>query len=161
MPSSYTPRRIFANMARQQGLTKDDVDFDSTWTTLSTAFRDIFAKNAGKLSFEELFRCAYKLVLKKKQDALYDKVVQLIETWLRGTVRGKIYAFITPALLARALNPNDTLPSQEERVAGERFIKVLKDAFEDHQLCTGMITDVLMYMVGLFPTFIGALIRYL
>lgn len=148
-------------MARAQGLTKDDVDFDATWTTLSTSFREIFAKNSSKLSFEELFRAAYKLVLKKKQDTLYDKVVQLIETWLRNTVRGKIYAFITPNLLARASDQNDSLPSQENRVAGERFIKAIKDAFEDHQLCTGMITDVLMYMVGIFPTFYGALIRCL
>ncbi|ETI19298.1 hypothetical protein G647_09130 [Cladophialophora carrionii CBS 160.54] len=133
-------------MYRLQGLTKDDVDFDAIWGTLSVAFQEIFAKNASKLSFEELFRNAYKLVLKKKQDLLYDKVVQLIETWLRGTVRVKIYSFITPALLASALAPNDSVPSQENRVAGERFIKTLRDAFNDHQLCTGMITDVLMYM---------------
>ncbi|EXJ53846.1 Cullin 3 [Cladophialophora yegresii CBS 114405] len=133
-------------MFRRQGLTKDDVDFDAIWGTLSVAFQEIFAKNASKLSFEELFRNAYKLVLKKKQDLLYDKVVQLIETWLRGTVRVRIYSFITPALLASALDPNDSVPSQENRVAGERFIKTLRDAFNDHQLCTGMITDVLMYM---------------
>ncbi|OCT46399.1 Cullin-3-B [Cladophialophora carrionii] len=132
--------------APRRGLTKDDVDFDAIWGTLSVAFQEIFAKNASKLSFEELFRNAYKLVLKKKQDLLYDKVVQLIETWLRGTVRVKIYSFITPALLASALGPNDSVPSQENRVAGERFIKTLRDAFNDHQLCTGMITDVLMYM---------------
>lgn len=138
-------------MACHQGLTKDDVDFDSIWKTLSTAFQEIFAKNASKLSFEELFRFAYKLVLKKKQDVLYDKVVHLIETWLRGSVRARISAYITPALLARAQDQNDSLPSQETRVAGERLIKALKDAFEDHQLCTGMITDVLMYMVGFLP----------
>jgi cullin 3 len=86
--------------------------------------------------------------LKKKQDLLYDKVVQLIETWLRETVRIKVYSFITPTLLASALNSSNSLPSQENRVAGERFIKALRNAFDDHQLCTGMITDVLMYMVG-------------
>jgi cullin 3 len=86
--------------------------------------------------------------LKKKQDALFDNVVKLIETWLRGTVRVKICSFITPALLASALSPTEVPPSQETRVAGERFIKALKNAFDDHQLCSGMITDVLMYMVG-------------
>ena len=144
-----------------QGLTKDDVDFDTVWNTISGAFQEIFAKNASKLSFEELFRSAYKLVLKKKQDLLFDKVVQLIETWLRHTVRVKIYTFITPTLLASALDSNDSLPSQENRVAGERFIKVLNAAFKDHQLCTGMITDVLMYMVGSFDTSYETLIRCL
>jgi cullin 3 len=138
-------------MNRQQGLTKDDVDFDPIWATLSVAFQEIFAKNASKLSFEELFRNAYKLVLKKKQDLLYDKVVELIKTWLRDTVRVKIYSFITPTLLASALEPSIGVTSQENRVAGERFVKALKDAFSDHQLCTGMITDVLMYMVCSSP----------
>ena len=137
-----------AKMSHKQGLTKDDVDFDTTWNTISTAFQEIFAKNASRLSFEELFRSAYKLVLKKKQDLLFEKVVQLIETWLRTTVTVKIYTFITPSLLASATNPTDSLSSQENRVAGERFIRALKQAFDDHQLCSGMITDVLMYMVG-------------
>ena len=135
-----------------QGLTKDEVDFDTTWNVLSTAFQEIFAKNASKLSFEELFRNAYKLVLKKKQDALYDKVARLIETWLRDKVRVKIVSLVTPALLASVLSRNADVPSQESRVAGERFVRALKDSFADHQLCTGMITDVLMYMVCSFRT---------
>jgi cullin 3 len=150
-PARKHPSSCGANMNRQQGLTKDDVDFDPIWATLSVAFQEIFAKNASKLSFEELFRNAYKLVLKKKQDLLYDKVVELIKTWLRDTVRVKIYSFITPTLLASALEPSIGVTSQENRVAGERFVKALKDAFSDHQLCTGMITDVLMYMVCSSP----------
>lgn len=148
-------------MPRQQGLTRDDVDFDSTWNTLSIAFHEIFAKNASKLSFEELFRSAYKLVLKKKHDLLYDKVVELIKAWLRDHVRTRIYSFVTPALLSSALDQNDSLPSQEARVAGERFITALKDAFADHQLCSGMITDVLMYMVSFSISFCDPLIRCL
>jgi cullin 3 len=137
-------------MAAVQGLTKDDVDLDATWDILSVAFHEIFAKNASKLSYEELFRHSYKLVLKKKQDFLYDKVSQLIEQWLRNTVRTKVMSFVTPSLLATASEGSETLPSQENRVAGERFIRALKDAYNDHQLCTGLITDVLMYMVRLF-----------
>lgn len=38
--------------------------------------------------------------------------------------------------------------SNERRAAGEKFLSVLREAWEDHQLCMGMITDVLMYMVG-------------
>ena len=119
-----------------------------TWNILSTAFQEIFAKNASKLSFEELFRNAYKLVLKKKQDGLYDNVVRLIETWLRDNVRVKIYSLITPALMARVTEKDANTPSQESRAAGERFIRALEKAFGDHQLCTSMITDVLMYMVS-------------
>ena len=35
----------------------------------------------------------------------------------------------------------------ERRTAGERFLKTVKDAWQDHQLCMAMLADVLMYMV--------------
>ena len=35
----------------------------------------------------------------------------------------------------------------ERRTEGERFLKTVKDAWQDHQLCMGMLADVLMYMV--------------
>ncbi|EXJ82661.1 Cullin 3 [Capronia epimyces CBS 606.96] len=132
--------------APRRGLTKDDVDFDSIWTTLSTAFLEIHGKNASKLSFEELFRGAYKLVLKKKQDLLYDRVVQLEESWLRDHVRPRILSLITPTMTVGSLEQTPGAQSNERRIAGERFIRAITDAFADHQLSMGMITDVLMYM---------------
>lgn len=130
-----------------QSLAKDDVDFDSIWTLLSTAFQEIHGKNASKLSFEELFRGAYKLVLKKKQDLLYDRVVDLEKTWLKDTVRARIIALITPAMAYDVSEQAGNAQANERRIAGERFIRALKDAFADHQLSMSMITDVLMYMV--------------
>ncbi|EXJ90806.1 Cullin 3 [Capronia coronata CBS 617.96] len=132
--------------APRRGLTKDDVDFDSVWNTLSTAFLEIHSKNASRLSFEELFRNAYKLVLKKKQDFLYDRVVQLEESWLRDHVRPRILGFITPTMTVGSLEQATGTQSNERRIAGERFIRAVTDAFADHQLSMGMITDVLMYM---------------
>ena len=35
----------------------------------------------------------------------------------------------------------------EKQDAGVRFLKVVRDAWEDHILCMGMIRDVLMYLV--------------
>ncbi|KAG9628415.1 hypothetical protein KCU64_g17878, partial [Aureobasidium melanogenum] len=52
----------------------NDVDFEETWATLSHAFGEIHTKNASALSFEQLYRAAYKIVLKKKGDELYKKV---------------------------------------------------------------------------------------
>jgi len=131
-----------------KGLTKDDVDFDATWNVLATAFYDIHGKNASKLSYEELFRSGYKLVLKKKVDMLYDKVVELEQTWLRNNVRQGIVSLITPSLVAGAQGSVVDTQSTERRVAGERFMRALKDSFQDHQMCINMITDVLMYMVS-------------
>ena len=132
-----------------QGLTKDDIDFDATWAILATALTEIHTKNASILSFEELYRRAYKIVLKKKADLLYQRVSALEEEWLCREIKARVGNNVTPSLLTGA--PTHTADSQanERRVAGERFLKVLKDSFEDHQLCMCMITDVLMYMVSL------------
>ena len=131
-----------------QGLTKDEVDLDTTWGVLETAFREIHSKNASQLSFEELFRNAYKLVLKKKADVLYEKVVIFEKDWLRNQVRTRTNSLITPTILLEVLGEATDAQANERRVAGERFIKTLNDAFADQQLCMGMITDVLMYMVS-------------
>ena len=56
-----------AKIIRWQGLGNSDaVDFDSMWDVLASSLREIHTKNASKLSFEELYRNAYKLVLKKR-----------------------------------------------------------------------------------------------
>jgi len=86
-------------------------------------------------------------VLKKKGDVLYERVSLLEESWLRDTVRVKINQFVTSSIILGAAGESFAGQSTERRIAGERFMRELKDAFSDHQLCMGMITDVLMYMV--------------
>lgn len=132
-----------------QGLaTKDDnMDFDATWEELSSSLIEIHTKNASKLSFEVLYRNAYKIVLKKRGEELYEKVVELERTRLDQDVRKSVMESIRPGLLLGG----DILHAQEQDnellVAGERFLRGLRDVWEDHKLCMGMITDVLMYMV--------------
>lgn len=140
-------------MSRYQGLTKDDnVDFEAIWRVLETALIEIHTKNASKLSFEELYRNAYKIVLKKKGDVLYEKVSQLEERWLRDNVRIRINQLVTPSIILGAAGESFAGQSTERRIAGERFMRQLKDAYSDHHLCMGMITDVLMYMVRTAPS---------
>ena len=88
-------------------------------------------------------------MLKKKGDVLYERVSLLEESWLRDTVRVKINQFVTSSIILGAAGESFAGQSTERRIAGERFMRELKDAFSDHQLCMGMITDVLMYMVRL------------
>ncbi|KAK7888012.1 hypothetical protein LTR67_009407 [Exophiala xenobiotica] len=133
-------------MHLRQGLTPGDVDFDSTWNSISTAFLQIFSKSASGLSFEEIFRNCYKLVLKKKADMLYDRLTVLEQTWLRDNVRAKMLSLITPSITSNTLDQTGGADSNERRIAGERFARILKDAFTHHQLSMGMITDVMMYM---------------
>lgn len=133
-------------MALKALATRDEsVDFDSTWDTLRLALLEIHTKNASKLSFEELYRQAYKLVLKKRGEDLYNKVKGLEEEWLRSEIHLRIGHLVKPCLL---ISGSSGSVATEKRAAGEQFLKSLKAAWKDHELCMSMITDVLMYMVN-------------
>ena len=126
----------------------DAVDFEAMWAELSSSLREIHTKNASKLSFEELYRNAYKLVLKKKGETLYERVKLFEQEWLGHEVRARINGVLSPAVLTGAGGAMGNTTVNEKRVAGERFLKGLKQAWEDHNLCMNMTTDVLMYMVS-------------
>lgn len=134
---------------KRKGLNGHDVDFDTTWKVLETAFTQIHTKNASILSFEELYRNAYKLVLKKKGENLYNKVAEFESGWLSNEVRTHIVRQLSQALLTLTDGVGSSMASSAERkAAGEGFLRALKQAWEDHQVCMGMLTDVLMYMVS-------------
>lgn len=129
----------------RRGLHGDDVDFENTWATIEAAFREIHTKNASKLSYEELYRHAYRVVLKKKGEALYNKVHDFERSWLSCQVRSSIQQLLSPNLVFDAHSIGGAT-TNERRVAGEKFLKGLKQAWGDHQVCTSMLADVLMYM---------------
>jgi hypothetical protein len=133
-------------MVRPQGLHGDEIDFENTWATIESAFREIHTKNASKLSYEELYRHAYRIVLKKKGENLYNKVHEFERDWLSSEVRASIQQLLSPNLVVNAQSVGGTT-ANERRVAGEKFLKGLKQAWGDHQVCTSMLADVLMYMV--------------
>ncbi|PGH01645.1 Cullin 3 [Blastomyces parvus] len=133
------PRR---SMAARDG----SADFDTSWALLASSLQEIHTKNASNLSFEELYRNAYKLVLIRKGPDLYDRVVELEKNWLRNEVLTKVTAIISPSLTLEGDSVDTLDQANERRVAGERFLLKLKEVWEHHQLCMGMITDVLMYM---------------
>jgi len=91
-------------------------------------------------------------VLKKKGEDLYNKVHEFERSWLAEDVRASIQQLLSPNLLADAQSALGTSPN-ERRAAGEKFLKGLKQAWGDHQVCMSMLADVLMYMVtSVLPT---------
>ena len=78
---------------------------------------------------------------------LYDRVQQLEVDWLGNDIQKRIISSITASLLLAREPVDEQDQSNERRAAGEKFLTVLREAWEDHQLCMGMITDVFMYMV--------------
>lgn len=112
--------------------------------------KEIHTKNASSLSFEELYRNAYRIVLMSRGDELYERVKQLERDWLYYDVQDRITSAIAPILLRDGEATDLQDQANERRAAGEKFLNALKEAWEDHQLCMGMITDVLMYMVSIW-----------
>ena len=121
-------------------------EFDIQWDILQIALREIHEKNASKLSFEQLYRASYKIVLKKQGDELYEKVKIFEEQWFAGHVMPEIRKLITGNLINIATSGVSGITANERRVTGEGFLKGLKASYEDHNTCMNMTTDVLMYM---------------
>lgn len=109
------------------------------------ALLEIHSKNASQLSYEELYRQAYQLVLKRKGEALYDRVTQLEHEWLEKEIKRRIIEVISPVLLAAGSSGSDL---EARKDAGERLVTTIVQLWEDHVLCVSMITDVLMYLVS-------------
>ncbi|KAF9888066.1 Cullin-3 [Aspergillus nanangensis] len=121
-------------------------DFDANWEIIQSALKQIHTKNASHLSFEQLYRNAYNIVLISRGNDLYGRVQQWEKDWLDTQVSARATAAISPPLLLAKDVANVQDQANERRAAGERFLQVIKESWEDHQLCMGMITDVLMYM---------------
>ena len=57
-----------------------------TWEALANAIDEIYNRNASQLSFEELYRNAYNLVLHKHGTLLYEGVSEKLSSHLLDTV---------------------------------------------------------------------------
>eukprot|EP00897_Mesotaenium_endlicherianum_P006218 jgi/Mesen1/5624/ME000282S04776 len=95
---------------------------DKTWKILEDAIHEIYNHNASGLSFEELYRNAYNMVLHKYGDRLYAGLVQTMTDHLEET--------------ARVI----------ESAKGGLFLEELNGKWEDHNKSLQMIRDILMYM---------------
>jgi cullin 3 len=58
-----------------------------TWDCLANAIDEIYNRNASQLSFEELYRSAYNLVLHKHGMLLYEGVTEKINEHLSETAK--------------------------------------------------------------------------
>lgn len=113
---------------------------------LKEALGDIHNKSCGRLSFEELYRASYKMVLKKKGDVLYDRVKEFEEQWFSKHIIPKIEALVTKNLISIGIDRTAVTSANERRQTGEKFIKGLYDAWDDHVMSMNMTADILMYL---------------
>ncbi|KAH3761929.1 cullin C [Pelomyxa schiedti] len=95
---------------------------EKTWTLLRNAICEIHKQNASCLSFEELYRNAYNMVLHKYGDKLYKGLQEVVEEHLRNVAE------------VVASTPDDV------------FLITLNKVWSDHKVSQLMIRDILMYM---------------
>lgn len=101
----------------------DEKYVESIWTLLKSAIQEIQKKNNSGLSFEELYRNAYTMVLHKYGERLYTGLKEVVTQHLENKVREDVL---------RSLHNN--------------FLQTLNLAWNDHQTSMVMIRDILMYM---------------
>lgn len=141
---------------KKQGLNADEMDFESSWTNLSSSLTQIHTGTASNLSYEQLYRFAYRIVLKKKGDQLYGRVRDFERDWLTNNVCTVIQTLLTTSLLTSPQAGPSGASVNERRVAGESFLNGVRKAWQDHQICMNMVADVLMYLVSSDTKHLGA-----
>jgi cullin 3 len=97
------------------------------------------------LSFEELYRASYRIVLKKKGETLYDRVKQFEEQWFAEHIIPKIESLVTKTLVNIGVDKT-TSTANERMQTGEKFLRGLRDVWQDHNTSMNMVADILMYL---------------
>lgn len=103
---------------------------EANWNTLCSAFNEIHRKNSSKLSFEELYRTAYNMVLQRQGSQLYERTKQSLETYLRSVLDTRL-----------------RLASDQDLLTG------IRQLWMEYQLSLSLIRDILMYLVRWFAGF--------
>ncbi|KAG6494940.1 cullin-3B-like [Zingiber officinale] len=119
---SAQKRRTFKIEAFKHRVEIDPKYAERTWKVLEHAIHEIYNHNASGLSFEELYRNAYNMVLHKYGEKLYSGLV----TTMTGHLKE----------IAKSI----------EDAQGSLFLEELDRKWGEHNKALQMIRDIMMYM---------------
>ena len=105
---------------------------DQEWQVISSGIQEIINHNQSKLSFEELYRNAYKMVQMKDGEKLYKNIKVMIGNNLAGIVKNDLSLLIIWNL---------STPTVEEC---ESFLKRFLAIWDEHLLLMGMVRDIVV-----------------
>jgi hypothetical protein len=104
---------------------------------------------AIKYSFFDLYRGAYKIVLRKESEILHDRVHDVLEEWLREEVKPHITR-LASACVEIGTPPDIGISiSNETRLASQNFLVELKRIWGGYDMIIPMLSDVFIYMVSI------------
>ncbi|KAJ1815146.1 hypothetical protein LPJ75_002471, partial [Coemansia sp. RSA 2598] len=110
------------------------VDPEKQFEKIEQAISEIYNHNSSQLSFEELYRTAYGLVLSKNGPMLYGGVKQVLEAHLQECMHRDILKHVQPTGSRRSVAHCEALLSSVRMLWSEHVTAML------------MIKDVLMYV---------------
>ncbi|XP_037957132.1 cullin-3 isoform X2 [Teleopsis dalmanni] len=120
---STAPKKEGKMRIRAFPASMDEKYVETIWASLKNAIQEIQKKNNSGLSFEQLYRNAYNMVLHKHGNRLYFGLREVVSEHLEQKVRQEVL---------ESLHNN--------------FLPKLNQAWNDHQTSMVMIRDILMYM---------------
>ncbi|KAK1383650.1 Cullin-3A like [Heracleum sosnowskyi] len=119
---SAQKKRNFQIEAFKHRVVVDPKYAEKTWKILEHAIHEIYNHNASGLSFEELYRNAYNMVLHKYGEKLYSGLVSTLTSHLEE--------------IAESIGA----------AQGPSFLEELNRKWTEHNKALQMIRDILMYM---------------
>ncbi|ORY49554.1 Cullin-domain-containing protein [Rhizoclosmatium globosum] len=140
---------------------KPDKSFEDSWQTLADAMQHIHERRASTLSFEELYRNAYNLVLAKSGDRLFSGVEGVLRSHLEAAARDVAAAFPSSTAATAPNNNNSNnnnnadsqnllvlagLPDNAVLTNAAAFTATLRRVWDAHTTKMVMIRDILLYM---------------
>jgi cullin 3 len=120
----------------------------AVWDVLAGAIDEIYNRNASQLSFEELYRNAYNLVLHKHGALLYEGVTAKLSSHLAATVE-KLAATSSSTTTSSSSAFTSASSSSTTDV---RLLEEMARAWREHTITMIMIRDILMYMDRTYVT---------
>lgn len=133
-------------VGRRSNVKGEDGEFTACWKMIETALHDIHERNAGRLSFEQLYRASYKIVLHRRGADLYQRISDWERDRFTTQVIPPIRDLVTPSVISLARGDLPGTTGNEQREMGEKFLKGLRDSWERHDSAMKMVTDILMYL---------------
>eukprot|EP00696_Hemimastix_kukwesjijk_P010326 gnl/Hemi2/23020_TR7706_c0_g1_i2.p1 gnl/Hemi2/23020_TR7706_c0_g1~~gnl/Hemi2/23020_TR7706_c0_g1_i2.p1 ORF type:complete len:741 (+),score=278.60 gnl/Hemi2/23020_TR7706_c0_g1_i2:89-2311(+) len=122
LPRANDPPKKPMFRAAQTSHVANEEYAEKTWLTIKAAIREIHSQNASNLSFEELYRNAYNMVLHKYGEILYNG--------LTGCIRDHL----------------DSIARIVEDQLDDTFLSEMNKRWSFHKTSLVMIRDILMYM---------------